>query len=205
MNYGEIRTQFKAILNRRDCSNTLADTFLNQSLQRCTRELRTPAQEAQTTLTVADPFTGFPVPADIIQTIAMMAQISGGQQRKIEYYPLARFLELDNTGPSQPAYYTRIGNAFQFRPTPAVDTEITLYYYGEFEQFADDADETVLSLIAPDLLIYGALAYAADYFMDDRGQAFEGRYVQIAQALQDQAYDLEAHDAAVSPAYNTPY
>jgi hypothetical protein len=41
--------------------------------------------------------------------------------------------------------------------------------------------------------------------MDDRGQAFEGRYVQIAQALQDQAYDLEAHDAAVSPAYNTPY
>lgn len=205
MNYGEIRTQFKAILNRRDCSNTLADTFLNQSLQRCTRELRTPAQEAQTSLTVADPFTGFPVPATIIQTIAMMAEVTGGQQRKLAYYPLARFLELDNEGPGQPAYYTRIGNVFEFKPTPAVDTVLTLYYYGEFEAFADDTDETVLSLIAPDLLIYGALAYAADYFMDDRGQAFEGRYVQIAQALQDQAYDLEAHDAAVSPAYNTPY
>jgi hypothetical protein len=104
-----------------------------------------------------------------------------------------------------PAYYTRIGNAFQFRPVPAEDTVLTLYYYGEFEQFADDNDETVLSLIAPDLLIYGALAYAADYFMDDRGQAFEGRYVQIAQALQDQAYDLDAHDASVAPAYNTEY
>lgn len=205
MNYGEIRTQFKAILNRRDCSNTLADTFLNQSLQRCTRELRTPSQEAQTTLTVADPFTGFPVPSDIIQTIAMMCQIAGGQQRKLEYYPLARFLELDNTYVGQPAYYTRIGNLFQFRPTPAVDTELTLYYYGEFEQFADDTDETVLSLIAPDLLIYGALSYAADYFMDDRAQSFESRFMQIAQALQDQAYDLEAHDAAVSPAYNTDY
>lgn len=205
MNYGEIRTQFKAILNRRDCSNTLADTFLNQSLQRCTRELRTPAQEAQTSLTVPNPFTGFPVPSDIIQTIAMMAQIANGQQRKLEYYPLARFLELDSSYSGQPAYYTRIGNNFQFRPIPAVDTELTLYYYGEFTPFSGDTSETVLSLIAPDLLIYGALSYAADYFMDDRAQAFESRYMQIAQALQDQAYDLEAHDAGVSPAYNTDY
>lgn len=205
MNYGEIRTQFKAILNRRDCSNTLADTFLNQALQRCTRELRTPAQEAQTSLTVTAPFTGFPVPATIIQTIAMMGQIVGGQQRKLEYSPLARFLEMDNTAAGQPQYYTRIGNAFQFRPSPPTNAVLTLYYYGEFEQFSGDSDETVLSLVAPDLLIYGALSYAADYFMDDRGQAFEARYTQIAQALQDQAYDLEAHDAAIAPTYNSDY
>jgi hypothetical protein len=204
MNYGEIRTQFKAILNRRDCSNALADTFLNQSLLRCTRELRTPSQEAEVSQTVVSPFTGFPVPADIIQTIAFMVDTVSGQKRKVTYESLARFLERD-VYVGSPAYYTRIGNAFQFRPVPAEDTVLTLYYYGEFEQFADDNDETVLSLIAPDLLIYGALAYAADYFMDDRGQAFEGRYVQIAQALQDQAYDLDAHDASVAPAYNTEY
>lgn len=205
MNYGEIRTQFKAILNRRDCSNALADTFLNQALQRCTRELRTPAQEAQDILTVTDPFPGFPVPSDMIQVIAMMAKTTGGNQRKIEHRPLQRFLEIDDGATGQPQYYTRIGNFFQFRPTPAVDTELNLYYYGEFEQFADDNDETVLGTIAPDLLIYGALAYAADYFMDDRGQAFEARYVQIAQALQDQAYDLQAHDASIAPTYNTEY
>lgn len=204
MNYGEIRTQFKAILNRRDCSNTLADTFLNQSLQRCTRELRTPAQEAQITLTVADPFTGFPVPADMIQLIAMMVATVDGQQRKLEFRSLARFLEFD-VSVGSPAYYTRIGNAYQFRPIPAVDTDLILYYYGEFEQFAGDTDETVLSLIAPDLLIYGALSYAADYFMDDRAEPFEARYQQIAQALQDQAYDLEAHDASIAPAYNSEY
>lgn len=205
MNYGEIRTQFKAILNRRDCSNALADTFLTQALQRCTRELRTPAQEAEASLTVTNPFTGFPVPSDIIQTIAMLAQVSGGQQRKITYLPLARFMEIDNTASGQPQYYTRVGNSFKFKPTPAEDTELTLYYYGEFEAFADDNDETVLSLIAPDLLIYGALSYASDYFMDDRGQAFEARYMQIYQALQDQAYDLEAHDAAIAPPTNSEY
>ena len=204
MNYGEIRTQFKAILNRRDCSNALADTFLNQSLLRCTRELRTPAQEAEATMTVGSTFTGFPVPADIIQSIAMMADTVSGQQRKVTYEPLARFLERD-VYVGAPAYYTRIGNFYQLRPLPAEDTVLTLYYYGEFEQFAGDSDETVLSLIAPDLLIYAALSYAADYFMDDRAQAFEGRYAQIAQALQDQAYDLEAHDASIAPAYNTEY
>jgi hypothetical protein len=146
-----------------------------------------------------------PVPTDIISIIAMMAEPSSGQQRKIIHLPLSRFLELDNTPSGQPEYYTRIGNYFQFRPTPAVDTVLTVYYYGEFEAFAGDSDETVLSLIAPDLLIYGALSYASDYFMDDRGQAFEGRYAQIKQALQDQAYDLQAHDAAIAPAHNTEY
>ena len=204
MNYGEIRTQFKAILNRRDCSNALADTFLNQSLLRCTRELRTPAQEAESSMTVGSTFTGFPVPADIIQAIAMMVDTVSGQKRKVTYESLARFLERD-VYVGSPACYTRIGNAYQFRPVPAEDTVLTLYYYGEFEQFSGDSDETVLSLIAPDLLIYGALAYAADYFMDDRSEAFEGRYNQIAQALQDQAYDLEAHDAAIAPAYNSEY
>lgn len=205
MNYGEIRTQFKAILNRRDCSTALADTFLNQSLQRCTRELRTPAQEQQDTLTVDADFVGFPVPSDIIQVIAIMATTAGGQQRKVVPLTLARFLEIDNVAAGQPAYYCRIGNFFQFRPSPAEDCELVLYYYGEFESFADDNDETILGTIAPDLLIYGALSYAADYFMDDRGQAFEARYNQISQALQDQAYDLEAHDAAIAPAYNTEY
>ena len=208
MNYGEIRTQFKAILNRRDCSNALADTFLNQALLRCTRELRTPAQEKQSSITVTSvgggSFTGFPVPADIIQAIAFMVDTVSGQKRKLDYLSLARFLELD-VSVGSPAYYTRIGNAYQFRPVPPDSTVLTLYYYGEFEQFSGDSDETVLSLIAPDLLIYGALAYAADYFMDERSEAFEGRYGQIAQALQDQAYDLEAHDASIAPTYNTDY
>lgn len=205
MNYGEIRTQFKAILNRRDCSTALADTFLTQALQRCTRELRTPPQEALTVSTVDGAYVGLPVPADIIQVIAIMATTSGGTMRKLTPMTLSRFLELDDIASGQPMYYARIGNFFQFRPSPALDTELNLYYYGEFEPFLNDNDTTVLGTIASDLLIYGALSYAADYFMDDRGQAFEARYVQIAQALQDQAYDLEAHDASIAPTYNSEY
>ena len=181
MNYGEIRTQFKAILNRRDCSDALADTFLNQSLQRCTRELRVTSQEAVATLTVADPYVGLPVPSGIQQIIAVTAAVASGVSRKLKQLPLSLFLEQDAAYTGSPVYYARIGSYLQFRPTPAEGTELTLYYYGDFEPFANDSSETELSLIASDLLIYGALSYAADYFMDDRGQAFEARYVQIAQ------------------------
>jgi len=205
MTYSEIRTQFKAILNRRDCTDALADTFLDQALLRCTRELRITSQETSDSLTVADPYVGFPVPSDLKQIIAMTVENTSGRQKKIIHYPLARFLELDNNATGEPEVYTRIGDYFQFRPTPAVDTVLTLYYYGELESFTGDSDDTPLSLIAPDLLIYAALSYASDYFMDDRGQAFEGRYGQIRQAVQDEAYDLEAHDAAIRSPHDTEY
>jgi hypothetical protein len=205
MIYSEIRTQFKAILNRRDCTDALADTFLDQALLRCTRELRITSQETSTSLTVADPYVGLAVPSDLKQIIAMTVENTGGKEQKIVQYPLARFLEMDNTATGEPEVYARIGDYFQFRPTPATGTVITLYYYGELESFTGDADDTPLSLIAPDLLIYAALSYASDYFMDDRGQAFEGRYEQIRQAVQDEAYDLEAHDASIRSPYDTEY
>ena len=205
MNYGEIRTQFKAILNRRDCTNALADTFLNQSLERCSRELSLTGQEAQYQITVGSTFSGLTLPSNVNQIIGVMTNLTDTQQRKVENRSLARLLEIDRVGQGNPQFYARVGNTLQFRPTPAEGVVITLYYYGDFPQFSGDTSETFLSVIASDLLIYGALSYAADYFMDDRGQAFEARYNQIAQALQDQAYDLEAHDAQVAPAYNLKY
>lgn len=200
MKYGEIRSQFKSILNRRDCSDTLADTFLNQALLRCTRELRTPSQETYGSMIVGSTFDGFPVPNDLVSIIAVIAN-----NQKVDFKSIARFFELDLDSAGQPQFYTRIGNKFQFSPSPTEGTELIVSYYGEFTPFSGDSSETNLSLVAPDILIYAALSYASDYFMDERGQAFEERYGQIRQALQDQAYDLEGSDAALSPTYNADY
>lgn len=203
MTYSEIRTQFKAILNRRDCTDALADTFLDQGLLRCSRELRITGQEVYDSYTVGDPFVGYAVPADIKQLIALTVTTTDGKEGKISSLPLSRFLELDAEATGTPEFYTRIDGYFKFKPVPPVGTVLNMYYYGEHEAFSGDNDDTPLSLIAPDLLIYAALSYASDYFMDDRGQAFEGRYAQIRQAVQDEAYDLEAHDAAVSSPHSS--
>jgi len=47
MNKGEIRAHFIALLNRSDCSNALADTFIDQAITRIQRQLRVPAMEKQ--------------------------------------------------------------------------------------------------------------------------------------------------------------
>lgn len=199
MNYGEIRTQFKAILNRRDCSDVLADTFLTQGLLMAQRDLRTPMQEVLDTETVAFPWTGWTVPTDFKRTIAMMYETSNGLTR-IQYLPPERFLEVDNIENSSPIYFTRLEDKFQFRPTPAEDIELTHYYYGDLPAFTDDNSTTVLSTIAPDLVIYAGLSYAADYFLDDRFERFENRYVSIAEAVQQQAYEADG-PGQVQPAY----
>src|SRR5690349_14970119 len=73
MNYGQIRTQFKSILNRSDCTDALADIFLNQAMLRASRDLKVSQQEDFATATVADPWSGFPVPSDMRSVIAFSA------------------------------------------------------------------------------------------------------------------------------------
>ena len=62
-------------------------------------------------------------------------------------------------------------------------------------------DTNTIASIGWDAVVYGALSAASDYYNDDRAGAFEARYKQIAQMLQEQAdADELTADAAVRPA-----
>ena len=39
-----------------------------------------------------------------------------------------------------------------------------------------NTDENDLAAVAPDLIIYGALGYAADYYLDERRDIFEAKF-----------------------------
>ena len=54
-----------------------------------------------------------------------------------------------------------------------------------------DSDENALAAASSDLIIYGALSYAADYFLDERGPLFEQRYSQCMAEIQEQANSAE--------------
>lgn len=196
MNYGQLRTQFKNILNRSDCTDALADTFISQGLARAQRMLRTPANEKTSSTTVGTGFTAFPVPNDLIEVITFDCD-----GRKVTFLPVQRWLELGTDTSGQPDYWTRIGSTFKFKPTPPVGKVLTLYYYGEFAEFTNDSTETTLSVIAPDMIVYGGLTFAADYFLDERKDLFEQRYTMAAQELQDQAYSAEG-SVSIQPAYD---
>lgn len=196
MNYGQVRTQFKNILNRSDCTDALADTFISQGLARAQRILRAPVNEKSATSTVTSGFTSFAVPNDLIEVISFDAD-----GKNIRFLPTSRWLELEYTMQGTPQYWTRIGAEIKVKPTPPVDTVLTLYYYGEFEDFVSDSTETTLSIIAPDMIVYGGLSFAADYFIDERKGAFEERFQNAVIELQNQAASVEG-GAAISPAYD---
>lgn len=198
MNYGDIRTQFQSILNRSDCSNTLADTFLNQAMLRASRDARVSQQEDFATATVGSPWLGFPVPSDLRQVISFSAD-----GKPMSHRTLDKYLNLTYNSPDTgtPLYYTRVKDYYQFWPTPATDTVLNLYYYGAFEDFANDNDETELSAISWDLLVYGALSYAADHFIDERAEAFENRYMQILDSVQTTS-QTEDGQGEMQPAYS---
>jgi hypothetical protein len=195
MNYGELKTQFSAILNRRDCSTALAETFINQAIIRAQRDLRSPGNESLYEYTVDTNWEGAPVPSDYLQMISMSCD-----GYPLEFKPYDAYLKL-NALSGQPIYWTRYRSKFLLWPTPGEDAVVRILYYGELTTLVADGDTNALTDSASDLIIYGALSYAADYFLDDRRDAFEARYNQIRDDLAYLSYDADG-PGVIQPAYS---
>ena len=63
--------------------------------------------------------------------------------------------------------------------------------------------ENALAAIAPDLIIYAALTYASDYYLDERSPVFESKYQAFLDEIQVQADDQELAGSlqSIRPAY----
>jgi hypothetical protein len=100
-----------------------------------------------------------------------------------------------------PRVFARRGGYWVLGPSPAVGSTIEMVYYATFTPLVNPTDTNILTQSAWDVVVYGALAAAADYYNDDRSQMFDARYNQIAQNLQAMAdADELTADAAVRPA-----
>jgi hypothetical protein len=216
MLYSDVKQRFKDRLNRRDCSDTLADGFLQDAITRIQRTLRVPAMEKSINVTLDNVtyFTaniGLPIPSDYLN----VREITVDDKRELHKRDLTMILPLAAVGVGDPLYYGRRGNKWIFAPTPAApfvdnagvthNVSVRVDYYAEFPPSINPTDDTILTDIAADLVIYGALSYACDHFNDKRGDRFEKRFSQIKDDIQGMADDDElAGSAQVQPAYLFP-
>tara|TARA_Y100000385_G_scaffold288285_1_gene354507 strand:- start:34 stop:645 length:612 start_codon:yes stop_codon:yes gene_type:complete len=186
MNKGQIRAHFLALLNRTDCSDTLADTFVDQSITRIERVMRIPPMEKSIDYAISAQTTFLTIPNDFLEITGLYH----GSTNLVRV-SLAKFIEFTQNGQSgTPKYFTREADKIKIYPYPTTGA-VTMNYYASFPEMTSDSDQNDLALIGSDLIVYGALSYAADYFLDERGQVFEGKFVTGVTEIQQQANDAE--------------
>ena len=90
-----------------------------------------------------------------------------------------------------PVYFTREQGTFLLYPMPTTGT-VYINYYAELPALSADSESNLLTILASDAITYTALGYAADYFLDERGQMFDAKGSLFVQEIQDQADKAES-------------
>ena len=182
MNKGALRTHFKALLNRSDCLNALADTFIDQGISRIQRVLRIPSMEAIQTYAISSQTGSIALPATALEVIDIYHNNSA-----LTRVPLHEMLAMKATGQAGTSlHFTQQGTTILLFPEPPSGT-VHVSYYGPFAAMTADSDENALAATSADLIMYAALSYAGDYFLDERGPIFEQKYGQFLAEEQEQA------------------
>ena len=198
MNYGDIKTHFEALLNRSDITPTLTTNFIDQSIARIQRQLRTPLNENVNTYTITSQSPSVSLPNDFLEIISMY--LDGTELKRV---PMSKFREYAaNPYAGKPTAFARQQSTLLLHPQPTTG-DLVLYYYGEFAPMTQNTDENTLAAVASDLIIYGALSFAADFYLDERGPLFEEKFNQFMLEIQEQANDQEMNGGTqtIQPSY----
>jgi hypothetical protein len=208
MNYGELKTQFLGLLKRRDLTDAQADIFLQQAVSRIQRVLRIPPMEKSIAVTYdGDVFHDgkIPIPSDYLRLIAITATPPGLGENEVKQKDLETVLR-DRWGGAtgRPRSFVRRGGLWTFGPIPPVGTVFRIDYYDEFPALSKGTDTGYLTMGANDLVIYGALSFAGDWFIDKRAPLWEQRFEAIVAEIQNQADQDALVNAVASAAYEFP-
>jgi hypothetical protein len=198
MNYQTLKQHFEDLLNRSDNTSTLTTRFIDQSISRIQRQLRTPMSERVLEVTINSQTESLTLPSDFLEIISLYHS-----EYELERVSMRRYRELiGNVYAGKPQCFTRQAEKLLLYPQPS-DGKLVLYYHGEFPTLSADTDENVLTQSAPDLVIYGALSAASDFYLDQRAEIFETKFNQFLLELQEQANDqeLQGGTQSILPSY----
>jgi hypothetical protein len=164
-NYSALKTTIASYLGRTDLTTMIPD-FITLAEARLQRELRTRQmlKSATATMTGGDPTVG--LPADFLEMRDLYIQ--GNPRMPVSYLSPSAFTRdarADESG--LPVYYTILASEFLFAPKPDGNKTLEMLYYYKPEALSDSNPSNVFLANYPDLLLYGSLAQAEPYLMND--------------------------------------
>lgn len=168
MDYGTFRNLLKAHLNRRDCTDALADGFVDAAFQRINRLLDHHVREAVFTYTVAAAAgeTAINLPADAGKKIVEVL-VDGSPAQS---YPDRTLLMNYYVG------YSRRANTLVFNQTLPQNTVVTVTYWRNFERPTTTTGTNDILDTMYLLPLYASLAEAGMYFQHDRTGEWSGTF-----------------------------
>ncbi len=165
-NYTELQASIANFLARDDLTAQIPD-FISLAEARMAREMQARSQEkrATATLTAGDAFVSLPTDLRSIRLV----KLNAAPTEVLEYYTPTRVNEIyANNSEGKPKGYTIIGGEIKFAPTPDANYTAEIVYS---EGVPDLSDSNLINIILtrhPDAYLYGALAAASVYLMDDQ-------------------------------------
>lgn len=188
--YSELKTTIANYLARTDLDTKIPD-FIRLAEERLRRELRI---RQMLKVATADTTAGD-------ETVSLPSDFLAMKEMHLDTTPVSTltfqttsnfFKNARVTDSGKPVHYTLLGSEFQFAPKPDSAYTLKMVYYYKPDLLSDSNASNLFLTTAPDLLLYGALAEAEPYLMnDDRLATWAGLYERGLQALRTSDDDAE--------------
>lgn len=192
MTYAELVASVALWLKRDDLTATAVPTFIELTTARLNRELRTRQMVGRATLSVTSSLTA--LPADFLKAKGATVGVN-----RLAYVTEDQMLLVASDG-GEPRYFTLIGSSMQVAPVPGAATDVVLTYYKKLPDLSDTQSNWALEQY-PDLYLYGALAEAGQFLVDDGLTAkSEARY-QAAKRAAEKA-SVESSGDRLTPSFD---
>jgi hypothetical protein len=163
--YADLKDTIALYLARSDLE-AITPTFIQLAETRLRRELRLRQMlKVSTTVAVAEDST-IELPIDFLQMRDLHFNTDPIQVLKYDA-PNVFYRNNFTTITGRPTNYTVLALEFQMSPIPDADYELQMLYYASPPFLSDTNTSNTFLNVCPDLLLYGALAEATPYLMDD--------------------------------------
>ena len=164
--YSELKTAIANYLARDDLTSVIPD-FIQMAEARMSRELETRSQEkrATATLTSGDEYIALPTDLREVREV----KLNTTPVTVLTYYsPVALDQKFASGGTSKPLGFSIVGDEMKLRPIPDTGYTAEIIYIGTITALSDsNATNNILSR-SPDAYLYGSLAEAYAYLLDEQ-------------------------------------
>ncbi len=194
--YTALKASIASFLARDDLTAQIPD-FISLAEARMSRELKTRTQvKRATAATIAN--TEFIIlPTDMRQV--KNVKLNSSPNKQLNYVTPAVYYErYPGTGGGTPSVYTVIGAEIGFRPIPDSVQTVEIIYTDEITPLSDTVATNRVLQQHPDIYLYGSLAQAHAFLMDDaRATQYDGLFSRIIEEIKNQT-DAERFSGSLS-------